>query len=202
MGGKNFFYIFLFSFGAQASTFVPSQFQIKFVQSFKSVVSGKVKKSKGQIDYRYPGSIRFKEFKSNTEFVSNPRTSWYYSPPFIKGEKGTVQVNSGKRFVIGRLFDALKNGLKSNAQYRVKSLKKSVYELTFLGKTADELNLKKAFVYFSGKSLNSLKGVGKMKLMYQDGKKVDFLFETFKDDISFSEAHFVFSIPKNTKVAK
>lgn len=77
----------LLSFSATADDFLPSSFSADFEQSFKGVASGKEKKSFGKIDYKYPRHIRFEVVSPEpSTFVANPKTSWYYTPPFVETE--------------------------------------------------------------------------------------------------------------------
>lgn len=127
--------------------FIPNTLRTDFEQSFISI-TGEKKSSKGSLDYEYPGHLRLKEFKDNTEFVCNPQISWYYIPPFSKGEKGSVQINNSKNMVISKLFDQLKNGLKDNEFYSLELKGNQTVVLTLTSKGQEELKLKSAVLSF------------------------------------------------------
>jgi outer membrane lipoprotein-sorting protein len=183
------------------SDFVPNAFELTFTQSFKSSL-GKIKKSKGKIDYLFPSHFRFKEFKGNTEFVSNPKKSWYYSPPFAKGEKGEVQVNTSHKLMISELFDKLKKGLKNNDSYSVKK-SKNYYQIRFNKKVASELKIKSLNLFYDTKrKLISIEQLKSMDIFYVDDKKVSIAFEKLNPSVKFSNKHFVFNIPPNTNIVK
>lgn len=186
-----------------AEKFSSDSFRIDFTQEFKSI-TGKAKSSKGSVEYFFPSRIRVKEYKDNSEFISNGSKSWYYIPPFIKGEKGTVQINQTGSMVLGKLFDFFHEGLKSNDYYEIKIDKLSV-EISFSKKGSDELKLEKAKLNFrdikEDKDLK-LKNLEKMELVYLDKKQVEILFFNFSDDLKFPAGYFEFKIPENTKIVK
>jgi outer membrane lipoprotein-sorting protein len=180
---------------------MPDTFELNFQQSFKSAL-GRNKTSMGKIDYSYPSRLRFKEFKGNSEFISNPDKSWYYIPPFMKGEKGEVQINSTKKLAISKLFDELKKGLKSNSSYAVK-FKKNKYILSFSSDAIDKLNVKTVYLYpLKGKSITDLNDLSKMTIIYKDKKSVDIIIKKLNSQVKFKESHFVFDIPPNTNIIK
>jgi len=141
--------IFFSSFSFASIEFVPKSLQLDFEQSFISITGDK-KNSKGQLAYQYPGQLRLKEFKDNTEFVCNNENSWYYIPPFTKGEKGTVQINNSKNMIISKLFDKLKLGLVNIPNYYKVNVKdKNQVEIIFLEEGQKDLKLSSLLLNFS-----------------------------------------------------
>ena len=115
-----FYLLFLFSFSLQAS-FLPDSFKSKFEQIEKSAISGKLKKSEGVLEYRYPGLIRFEFMGKNAmTYIHSQGVTYHYRPPFIEGEKGELTIYKGDKGKLGDFFDSLKKGLKENENYDVK----------------------------------------------------------------------------------
>ena len=110
---------------------------------------------------------------------------------------------SSKNHVIGKLFDALENGLNANKLYTVQSIKDTHFILNFteMGKTDFRLNKVEFFAYGKTKK-KSLSDIKKMTLEYIDNKRINLEFSKFAKKKSFNQSHFVFQIPKNTKIVK
>ena len=95
--------------GFSKTSFLPKSFQTSFVQEYKSALKGKKRKSHGVIEYAYPSQIRFEVSKPDKlVYISNQKTSWYYSAPYIDGEPGTVSVRKSKKNGLHKFFDSLK----------------------------------------------------------------------------------------------
>ncbi len=198
---KIFLLIFLFFAASQIShsaQFLPSAFQVKFEQSYQSV-TGATKKSEGLLDYQFPGKIRIKEFKNNTIYISNGKKTWYYTPPIIETEKGSVQVSSTKP-VMSKLFDTLQRGLKTNEVFQVKNLTPDQTQLEFNQSASKEFNLTKVSIHWKGATIRTLEKVRSLDLNYLDGKKVTLSFTEIKKEMKYSQKHFEFNIPKNTQI--
>jgi outer membrane lipoprotein-sorting protein len=197
--------IFGFTFDANSNAtqeFTPASFRLDFNQDFVSI-TGKVKSSKGSIEYLYPSSIRIKEFKDNSEFISNAKNSWYYVPPFIKGEKGTVQINQAGSMVLGKLFDSLRPGLKDTDYFKVKKNKDDI-SLVFTDKGKTEWKVEIAKMLFAVKTLEvvNMKDLQKLEITYTDKKKVNLSFFNYSANIKFPNDYFVFIVPANTQIMK
>ncbi len=187
-----------------AKSLIPESFSANFEESFISAVNGKEKKSFGKIDYRYPGHIRFQKISPDSStFVSNPQKSWYYVPPFVKGEKGEVTIQESNKLVLTKFLDALKNGLENNKLFSHK-YKKNELVLTFTKAIQKDMNLKEATLVSGSdaKKANSMKDFDKLVLLYNDGRKVNLKFSDLKEDVKFAQKHFEFDIPSDTKVTE
>lgn len=187
-----------------AASFVPESFSANFEESFVSVATGKEKKSFGKIDYKYPGHIRFEKKSPDVSiFVSNPEKSWYYVPPFVKGEKGEVTIQESNKLVLTKFLDALKNGIENSKlfthQYNNKEL-----TLVFTAAIQKDTHLKEATLIADSeaKKIKSLKEFDRLQLVYNDGRKVTLKFVDLKEGESFSKSHFEFDIPGNTKITQ
>lgn len=183
--------------------FSSDTFRVDFNQEFKSI-TGKAKSSKGSVEYSFPSKIRVKEFKDNSEFISNGKSSWYYVPPFMKGEKGTVQINQSGSMILGKLFDSFRDGLKSSGFYVVKINKlEATLEFTKSGK--EELKLSSAVLKFKESKTDKtlkMKNIEKMVLTYLDKKQVELVFFNYSEDIKYPTGYFEFKVPENTKIVK
>lgn len=183
---------------ALAKDFLPNTFKVDFSQEYKTSLKGKVKKSSGHIQYKYPSQIRFEVTKPDkVVFVSNKEKSWYYQAPFIEGEPGELNVRKTGKTGLSRFFDVLKKGLKTNKFYEVKNdSEKSV--IKFVDKFAKELDIKDALITFKDKKRN-FENIKNMELTYVDGHKIKLHFTGMKTGLSMNKENFVFKAPKNTR---
>ncbi|MGE3611484.1 MAG: outer membrane lipoprotein carrier protein LolA [Bacteriovoracaceae bacterium] len=187
-----------------AKTFVPASFSANFEESFKSLATGKEKKSFGKIDYKYPGHIRFETTSPNPSlFVSNPQTSWYYQPPFVSGEEGQVTIQKSSKLPLTKFLDSVKNGIEGSKLFTHKYVGKDLI-LTFVKTIQKEMTLKEVTLHADkeAKLVQKMNEFEQITLIYTDGRKVNLKFIDLKEDVSFSSSHFVFSVPPKTKVTK
>ncbi|OUR93678.1 hypothetical protein A9Q84_19640 [Halobacteriovorax marinus] len=198
---KILFVFFLLSTQIFAKSFVPKNFSASFEQVYKSALTGKEKRSKGQIDYSYPSSIKLiTSSPESLTYVSNRDKTWYYTPPFIEGEPGQLTVQEATKNTLTKFLNVLKKGLKSNKVYSVKMLKNS-YLLSFKKKAKKQLGIKEATLFFKNNQakFRELKTVK----MILTNKKVKVLeLSKINESPKFNKNHFVFTAPKNTKVNK
>jgi len=189
-----------------ADDFLPGTFSTGYEESFKSATNGKIKKSFGKIDYKYPRHIRFEVVSEDnpSTFVANPRTSWLYTPPFIEGEEGQVVVQRSEDLIITKFLDSLKNGAKTNKAYSV-AFDKNKLTLTFSSALKKDLQMNK--VILTAKSGNALDAkelsmFKELELFHNNGRQVKMTFLDFKAGASFGGDHFEFKIPPKTKVSQ
>lgn len=181
--------------------FLPKSFKAVFKQTYRSSLSGTLKSSTGNIDYRFPGHIRFETKKPNhIVFVSNKYKTWYYTAPYFKGEKGDLSIQGASKNVLTRFFDVLQKGLKSNDLYTVKKLKNS-YKLIFSKKTKKEVGVKDASLVFKSNT-PSFSALKELNLTYLNKKKVKLTLSKIQANYNFKRGHFFFKVPKNTKIIK
>jgi outer membrane lipoprotein-sorting protein len=187
----------------KTSGFLPNSFRSKFVQSFKSSLTGKLVKSRGEIVYKYPKMIKMEILNPEPSiFTSNAKKSWYYTPPFMEGEKGEVTIQTSRDTLLSGFFDTLKKGIKSNNLYQVKNLSKNKVELSFDKKTAKKIGLKKANLIFKNLDKSNLKNVDSIQLVYTDKRTVTILFENLVINIPLKPSEFVFKIPLKTNISQ
>ncbi|PIK14094.1 outer membrane lipoprotein carrier protein LolA [Halobacteriovorax sp. JY17] len=183
-----------------AAAFIPDRFSASFEQVYKSALTGKEKRSKGMMDYSYPGSIRLETSSPESlTYVSNERKTWYYTPAFIESEPGQVTIQEATKNELTKFLDILRKGLLTNKLYKVTKNKESNYFLTFTKDISKDLGIVSAkLVFKDGKPLfKNLKTVE----MVLDSKKVKRLeLSKIIEGPKFSKDHFVFEIPKNTKI--
>ncbi len=181
------------------STFLPKTFMTKFTQEYKSALKGKKRKSHGVIEYAYPSKIRFEIDKPDKLiYVSNNKTSWYYTAPFMEGEPGTLSVRKSKKNGLHKFFDSLRNGLKSNKLYKVIN-KGKMSTIKFSKKMIKELDIIEAHFIFTGKNRN-FSSLSKILMTYSDHHKIKMDFTSIKVNLPFKKGYFVFKAPKNTRV--
>lgn len=166
------------------------------------MATGKEKKSFGKIDYKFPGNIRFDISSPNpSTFVSNPQKSWYYMPPFVKGEQGQVTIQKSNRLPLTKFLDSIKNGLEGSKLFTHKYAGKEL-TLTFVKTVQKELTLKQVTFHAlkEAKAVQKMSEFEKMTLIYADGRKVNLKFLELKEDVTFPAKHFEFTPPDKTKV--
>ncbi|MBY0516559.1 MAG: outer membrane lipoprotein carrier protein LolA [Bacteriovoracaceae bacterium] len=202
---KLFIFFYLISFSLFAEDFLPTSFSTDYEESFKSAASGKIKKSFGKIDYKYPKQIRLEVLNPDpSTFVANAKTSWYYTAPFIEGEEGQVVIQSSKDLALTKFLDSLKKGLKGNEAFSV-TMKADKLFLKFAEKTKKQLQLQEATLTSQtseASKVTTLAGFNQLELVHLDGKKLNFKFSNFKSNVSHAVNHFEFKIPPHTKQNK
>lgn len=187
----------LFLWMPVAQAFLPSAFRCQFTQEEKSLVSGKIKKSEGQIEYRKPGRIRFEIQKPHQIiFVGNPKRTWYYTAPPFDGEPGEVTISSGNEHPILKFFDILSHGLVKNNAYEVEK-KQGVVTLVFSKTAKEEFGLKSAVLTMGQDyTFPSLK---KIAVTLAEGKTIELFLSNLKPNVALPETVFRFEIPANTR---
>ncbi len=194
----------LLSTAGFAKSFVPSSFSANFEESFVSVATGKEKKAYGKIDYKYPGHVRYEKTSPDpSTFVSNPDKSWYYVPPFVKGEEGQVTIQKSNRLPITKFLDSIKDGIEGSKlfthAYRGKELILSFAKNVQKDMTLREVHLE---AQKNAKDVQKLSEFEKLVLVYADGRKVTLKFLDLKEEVNFQPSTFVFTVPPKTKVTK
>ncbi len=191
--------ILLFTLSLSAlSNFLPHSFRVTMTEKASKLGNSKAKFESGQLDYMYPSHVRFK--KKYTEFVANKKTTWTYSKPFIATESGKVSISQSSNKSIFKIFDALKNGLKSNSIYKVNKSNEHSYFLDFSASGKKDYNIKSVVLNFDPSSNKLHVGsVRKMSITYTDQKLVDITLDSYDGSVSFNEKYFVFKIPPNTQ---
>lgn len=193
------FFLSLLTLNVARAEFLPQSFRTNFEQKYKSIISGKEKISLGAMDYSYPGKIRFEITNpEQTIFVSDAKTSWYYTAPFDPKEKGEVIIQDSNKLLITKFFDTLKKGLITNTSYTVEKNDKG-YVLQFSEKVSKELNIFKAQLISEVKDLKKLSEIKEIILFYKDKKEVKLTFSSFIENVKFDSSYFNFKIPQNTK---
>ncbi|WP_127718398.1 outer membrane lipoprotein carrier protein LolA [Halobacteriovorax sp. HLS] len=190
---------FLISLNIQATSFVPDTFSAKFQQVYKSALTGKEKRSSGSLDYSYPGSIRLEtQSPESLIYVSNNKTTWYYTPPFIEGEAGQVSIQQSSKNGLTKFLDMLRKGLKSNKYYTIKK-DKLTYKVSFSKNAQKDLGIIFANLHFS-KNDFLFEQLTKIEMTQTDKKVKNLILSNIDKSPKFLKTHFDFKIPKNTKV--
>lgn len=192
---------FVLSMNLHAQSFMSKHLTAEFKQQIKSKVSGKVKESDLNMDYSYPGKFYVEgKGKNNFTFVSNGLTSWYYRPPFIRGEMGEVTIRSVSHLKFLRVFDALYKGAKTEGYFKVSSKEKE-REFVFTKKIQDEIGTSKV-IFKSSKKLNTIFDSELIEIYKVKGSLITLKVKSLKKVNSFQLNRFEFKIPSNTKTVK
>ena len=190
--------LFLHPLASQTkSPFLPDSFQAEYEQTIKKKISGKLKKARGQIKYLYPGNILFKQTEpEKLVWVSNPKTTWFYQAPFIKGEPGNLRITPTEVNSPSKIFDFLKRGLNDNGSYTVKKNGKTI-ELIFNPQKIKS-KFQKAVLTFNGTPV--FKNLRSIKMVEKNGDPLTLTFKSLSIGKSFKPKHFVFKPPPNTRI--
>ena len=199
---KYLLFIFFFTQFSARAEFLPSSFQLGFTQVFKSSITGKDKKSEGTLSYVYPSKIHLKVNPPNEViFVSNGVKSWYYTPPFIEGEKGELIIQDNKKQNLSKLFDAFKMGLVTNKLYSV-SVVNSKTLLSFNKKAKNQYGIAKVEMTAKDKTIVAFSDVSLMHIEYDNNKIVELQFNSLDQNIKPMDSLFTFTPPANTKITE
>ena len=104
---------------AQASDFLPASFVIDYTESFKSISKGGNVKYQGRFSFSYPDKFRLDVTDPDPlSVVSNGVKSWRYTPPFIEGEQGEVEITKANELPVTKFLKTLKKGLHKNPSFK------------------------------------------------------------------------------------
>ncbi len=199
-----FFLLMLLDTARSAESFIPKSFSGEFTQSKESIHSvGKNKRiitSEVSIKYLSPGHIRFRDGETGTLYICNTQNVYKYDPPFIEGERGSLEKGDAESFCYAKLFDSLRYGLKDNKNYTVKKLADNKYELDFNKQKKQALGVSKVKLEFLSKARRFEKL--KRLAIYFNGQQKPVSLKTKKLEINtkISKEIFNFIPPKNTNI--
>jgi outer membrane lipoprotein-sorting protein len=184
-----------------AKSFVPSSFSANYEENLRSA-TGKVKKSFGKIDYKFPGHLRF-EVTSPVQslFVVNPEKTWFYQPAFVKGEKDQVTVQKSANLPLIKFLDSVKNGIENSKLFTVKYDKNDLV-LTFVKTSQKEMGIEEVTLHASknSKEIKSIEGFETITIKHVNKNKTNIKLIDLKENVSFPTSHFVFKPTKEMKV--
>lgn len=182
-----------------AFAFLPKSFEAQVEQEQKSSLSGSVRKSQGQMFYRYPGQMRF-EIKGIDEviFVTNGKRTWYYTGPFVEEEPGELTISDDGPNVLTKFFDSFSQGLVTNELYSVKKEKNSAL-VEFSKSMQSELGVKTATFTFKSAKLE-FSEIEKIILVQEDQREIIIHLKNLSLDKKIEESVFQFTAPANTKI--
>ncbi len=190
------------AFNLSAKPFVPDSFIATFEQVFKSSVSGKIKKSKGTIQYKYPGNIRIeiKNSKGEIIFVSNSKKSWYYRSPFLPGSPGELKIKENGEMLVSSFLDALRAGITSNKNYQVKTVSNKE-ELKFRSPFSEKIGARKASLFFKPNTKKTFDMLSVIDIIEINGKKITIKLLNIDKSIKINKSRFTFIAPENTNIS-
>lgn len=184
-----------------AKTFVPSSFSANYEESLVSV-TGKVKKSFGKVDYKFPGHLKFEVTTPVASlFVVNPQKTWFYQPAFVEGEKDQVTVQKSTNLPLIKFLDSVKNGPENSKIFSTKYSGNDLI-LTFNRDVRKEMGFEEVILHAStdAKSVKELKGFENITLKHLNKNSTKIKLIDIKENVSFPENHFQFKPSPNTKV--
>jgi outer membrane lipoprotein-sorting protein len=193
--------LFFLTFNAVANNFVPKSFSANYEESLTSA-TGKVKKSFGKVDYKFPGHLKFEVTSPMAStLIVNPQKTWFYQPAFVKGEKDQVTIQKSSNLPLVKFLDSIKDGTDKSNLFKT-SFNKNDLVLSFNKKGQDETGLEEVILHSStdAKLVKDIKGFEHLTLKYTNKNKTSIKLIDFKENISFSEDYFQFKPDANTKV--
>lgn len=192
---KTLILITLFIHQVALADFLPNSFTAGFSQEYVSSLKGKTKKGTGTIEYKFPGNIRFETLNpTHVLFITNGAKSWYYTFPFIEGEKGELSEVTTKdgNGMFSKFFDSLKNGLKSNSIYDAKKESDKTL-IIFKSKPSKEIGVKNAKLFFENNK-EEFAAINAIDFELLDGKKVSMKLNDLKLNPSIDNKRFNFDL--------
>ena len=193
----------LISFSAYSKNFVPASFSSKYEESLTSA-TGKIKKSHGKIDYKFPGHLRFEVLDPvKSLFVVNPKKAWFYQPAFMKGEKDQVTIQKSANLPLVKFLDSVKDGIENSKLFKTRYEKNDLI-LTFVKTIQKEMGIEEVTLRASksAKEINDISGFETITLKHVNKNKTNIRLIDLKENVKFPSGHFIFKPSANTKVIK
>jgi outer membrane lipoprotein-sorting protein len=186
---------------AVARGFVPGSFRANYEESLVSV-TGKVKKSFGKVEYKFPGHLRFEVTSPVPSlFVVNPTKTWFYQPAFVKGEKDQVTVQRSANLPLIKFLDSVKDGIE-NSKLFTTTYQKNNLVLTFVKTIQKEMGFEEVILHAAtdARQVKELKGFERITLKHINKNKTTIKLIDLKENVSFPPGNFEFAPSANTKV--
>jgi outer membrane lipoprotein-sorting protein len=188
---------------AHAADFLPANFLIEYTESFRSISKGGNVLYQGRFSFSYPDKFRLDVTDPDpSSVVSNGVKSWRYTPPFIEGEQGEVEISKANELPVTKFLKTLKRGLQKNPSFKT-SVKGSDITLTMNEPWRKNLGIKQVILKLKDASKSStLADVSELEIFYSNNNQMKWNFKEFKAQPSFEKNHFDFQIPPKTKVVE
>ena len=199
--------VFIFTFflikSVFASDFLPSRFQIDYTESYKSISKGGNVKYQGRFSFSYPDKFRLDVTDPDpSNVVSNGVKSWRYTPPFIEGEQGEVEVSKASELPVTKFLKTLKKGIQNNPSFKA-VIKGADITLTMNEPWKKNLGIKQVQLKLKEASKSkTLADVNELEIFYSNNNQMKWLFREFKANPVFEKNHFDFQIPAKTKIVE
>ena len=193
--------LFISPISSLAKNFVPKSFSANYEESLTSA-TGKVKKSYGKVDYKFPGHLKFEVTNPvSSTLIVNPQKTWFYQPAFVKGEKDQVTIQKSSNLPLVKFLDSIKDGTDKSNIFKT-SVHKNDLILSFNKKGQEETGLEEVILHaaINAKEVKDIKGFENLTLKYTNKNKTSIKLIDFKENISFPEDYFQFKPDRNTKV--
>jgi len=188
---------------ALASEFLPASFLIEYTESFKSISKGGNVKYQGRFSFSYPDKFRLDVTDPDpSSVVSNGVKSWRYTPPFIEGEQGEVEISKASDLPVTKFLKTLKKGLQKNPSFKTQ-IKGTDITLTMNEPWRKNLGIKQVLLKLKDSSQSkTLADVSELEIFYSNNNQMKWVFKEFKALPAFDKNHFDFQIPAKTKVVE
>ncbi len=157
----------------------------------------------GRFSFSYPDKFRLDVTDPDpSSVVSNGVKSRRYTPPFIEGEQGEVEISKANELPVTKFLKTLKRGLQKNPSFKT-SAKGSDITLTMNEPWRKNLGIKQVILKLKDASKSStLADVSELEIFYSNNNQMKWNFKEFKAQPSFEKSHFDFQIPPKTKVVE
>jgi outer membrane lipoprotein-sorting protein len=184
-----------------ANNFVPSSFTANYEENLLSA-TGKIKKSFGKVDYKYPGHLKFEVTSPVASlFIVNPKKTWFYQPAFVQGEKDQVTVQKSSNLPLIKFLDSVKNGPENSKLFKTNYNQHDLI-LTFEKNVQKEMGFEEVILHATSeaKGVKELKGFEKITLKHLNKNTTNIRLIHFKENVSFPDNYFQYVPSSQTKV--
>lgn len=164
-----------------------------FEQVTESKTLNRVKKSRGRLSMRQPGSVRWETTAPEpSTLVSDGKTYWLYTPPFDAGENGQV-IEKPASQIHNQLANSILAGTVSkNPNLKVKALSKNQFEI--LPQKSVGGTVRRAVVEVDARE----QVIRKLTLEHIDGNRAEITLSKVEVGTPFKPDFFSFIPPPNT----
>ena len=180
---------------------IPKAFEAKFLEVDSQSLRGE-KRYPVLMKYKFKGHIYYEIQKEDAQslYVCNPTTTWFYKPPFIKGEPGELSVGKSNKYCYSKIFDTLSSANPGFKLFKRTSQGK-VATYVFSKEVQKQMGMTKVVLEFKEQARPAVDFASLLKLsLYKSGSDRPVVLELkqLEKEPKFNSKTFHFTPPKNT----